>query len=375
MRLLAGDLSTGLIKVRNIPATRGDVMTAIGEAGTITCVVKYPLVDPNTGVTIALSNLIAPAKSFLAFEDDNGNIINAGPIWYENFDFDASEYTLTAAGLASYYDYRKVLPALNDALSTDTPIGHDTSIVNFDLATIAKKLVQQAHTWSHGSMNVVFPADVVSTNYRNMLGVDIESLGDNLAGISGVQNGPDIDFRPRYSSDGNHIEWVMTMGTPLTQSPGADWIWDTTVPTPSVKGLNISRDGTVLVTDAYEVGTIDTTTTLPLMAKSVDTTLTALGYPRMEAVDQRPTVIDVPTLTAHAAEDTFSGRFYLETWKFQASRSVYPVLGSYHSGDYATMILKDNGYKTAGRYRMRITRITAHIDSQFVELETTPVMS
>jgi hypothetical protein len=279
--LFAGDLRTGLIRVRNIPATSASVQAEIGGAGTISCQLSMPMVDPYTGVAIPFRSLILPTRSFLGYEE-NGKIINAGPIWSDIGDLDKNTITLNAAGLRSYWDYRFILPALQDNVLSDVPAGHDTNLSGLSLRTIAKRYLQQAQTWTAGSVPLVFEDDFLADNIRNVKGEDLKNLNEALSQLSGVIGGPDMAFRPRYTIDGNHVEWIMQTGDPELKQAGPDHIFDMTVPTPSVKGAKVTRDGSQIVTDDYEVGGTPEgqEDASPLMAKSVDTLLTMPGAVR-----------------------------------------------------------------------------------------------
>jgi hypothetical protein len=272
--MFGGDLRTGLIRVRNIPVTGASASAKVGNAGAVSCDMKFPMIDPQTQVPIPLLSILSPTKSFLAYKE-NGKVVNAGPIWNEVSDLDANTVTLNAAGLRSYWDYRNVIPALIDSDRTSLPIGKDTALLNYSYGTIAKRLVQQAQSWTSGSVPIVFESDVLGDYVRNYAGEDLKNLGEALDQLSGVINGPDIAFRPRITVDGSHLEWVMMTGVPLS-SPGAPHVFDMTVPGAAVRGAKRVRDGSAIVTDNYQTGSVpaDDSDAKALMAKSVDTLLT-----------------------------------------------------------------------------------------------------
>lgn len=255
MKLLAGDLRTGLIQVRNIPALDGSVVVNLNGAGAIVATVQLPLVDPQTGQAIPLPSIIKPGKSFLAFED-NGTIINAGPVWFDKYDFDSGKYEIHAAGLLSYFNYRYILPVLNDALSTDTPVGKDTSYTTAggtatSLRTIAKRLIVQSRTWTGGDIPITFEPDFYGTNERTYLGKELNEIATNLGYITNVNNGPDIQFVPRFKpSDANYIEWQMKTGNPLLHQQ------DTTVAINLATNPSFETGTTGMATQTASSGTL-----------------------------------------------------------------------------------------------------------------------
>lgn len=371
VRLFAGDLRTGQIKVRNIPSKSGSATATVGAAGTISCTVKLPLRDPITGVEIPFADLIIPGKSFLGF-DDGGKIINAGPIWNDVYDFDTGKLTLTAAGIKSYWDFRYVMSILNDALSTDVPAGHNATFGPTSLRTIAKRVVANAQTMTNGSVPLVMEADFTGTNTRVIKGEEMRTVGQILSDLSGVQSGPDIAFPARYKTDPNFIEWVMLTGNPELVRSATDHRWDLSSPTPTVKGAQLTRDATGLVTDAFQMGSTPSGATVPVMAKKVDTTLPTAGYLRFEDVVNRSTNGDVALLQQYANEAALVGRAQVETYTFKSLKSAAPTIQSFNEGDYGVLVAKGNPRVPDGGTRVRILSYTSSIEDQFATISCAP---
>lgn len=279
MPFFAGDLRTGEILVRNIPAFKGSATCTIGAAGTIDASLSLPLVNPDDDVEIPFANIILPARSFLGYEeiidilDPNGEptgvtarkIINAGPIWSDVFDWDTNVIDLKAAGLRSIFNWRLVLPLLIDANLSSLP--QFDSYVDYvgSLRTIAKNLVKDTIRTIGGRLPIDFEPDFPGTNERHYAQTDFHRVNEKLEQISGVINGPDIAFRPVYGVDDNHVRWQMITGDPMLTQTGDPWKWDNTSVTPSIKGTKITRTGTSIVNVAYGAGD-------GVVAKSIDTT-------------------------------------------------------------------------------------------------------
>ena len=215
--IFGGDLRTGLIRVRNIAAESGSCRTVLGAAGTISATVRLPMEDPQTGIKLAIFDELAPGRSFLGWEE-NGVILNAGPIWTDAYNFDTKRILFSAAGLRSYWQYRYVLPALDDLDLDDLPAGKDTIFVeadNLSKRTVAKRLIQQAQAWNGGSVPVVFEPDYPGDTARTYRGHELHVVDEKLKQLSEVIGGPDIMFNPRYTDDARtHIEWLMQTGDP-----------------------------------------------------------------------------------------------------------------------------------------------------------------
>jgi hypothetical protein len=372
--IFGGDLRTGLIRVRNIPALTGNVGVTLGAAGVISCGVRLPMRVPRTDATVDLYNLLPPVKSFLGWEE-NGVILNAGPIWNTVWDDDSRMLTLNAAGLRSYWQFRYVLPALT---SLELPIGKDTEILStagVDLATIAKRLIQQAQAWTNGSVPLVYPADRAGSAQRRYEGHELHVLDEKLKQISEVENGPDLMFPARYTSSARtHIEWVMEAGNPRLGAT-TPHKWDATgLPNPALKGLKVTRDGTALTTDNYQTGATDETTEegYPIMAKKRDSFLTGLGYPVLESDEDRTSVTTLSVLQGHANAAAAVGRLNTTQWSFQSRKNRVPRIETVSVGDMAVISTRDNPALGTDEHKLRIMEISSRVGDGFASFTCAP---
>ena len=285
----AGDLRTGRIRLRNLPAAAGEASAVVNGAGGISVTLQMPMIDPYTDTPVPILSTIGLGRSFLGYEE-GGKVINAGPIWTDEYNMDAKTWKFNAAGLWSLWNYRFVMQLLQDSDPDSLPLAKDdVAYSGISLRTIAKRLVQAAQQATSGSVPLVFEPDFAGDNVRTYSSRDLGVLFQRLQELTNVINGPEISFRPQYQEDPNYIEWVMKTGNPLlfnTTRP----TWDTTVPGTSIKGATIKRDGTLIRTDDYEQGdapkaegddqnadTAAPSSDAPLTAKSVDTYLTRPG--------------------------------------------------------------------------------------------------
>lgn len=336
-RLFAGDLRTGLIRVRHIPAFAGDCEVTVNAAGIIQAQVKLPLKDPDTGVAIPFRSHVTPLRSYLAYEE-GGIVYNAGPIWTDDYDVDTHTLTLRAAGLRSYWDYRYVMALLDDMDPDDLPAG-TVSFTGLSLRTIAKRLVQNAQAQTGGEVPVDYEADILGDNDRNYLAQDYHRTNEKLQQLSGVINGPDIALRPYITTAGTHLRWNLVTGDSLL-AQAKEHKFDTTAAGQVVRSAKVQRNATAIVTDAFLTGSSDEETGELLQAKSHDNTLIDADYPRMERQIDNSSVINVPVLQEQADGVTASGRALLEQWSFDANLHVEPKIGTYLEGDYCKLVLK-----------------------------------
>lgn len=377
--IFAGDLATGLVRVWNLPVISGGCTSTLNAAGQITATVRLPTRDPYTGAAVDVSDAITPGKSYLAYEE-NGVILNAGPVWNVTYDMDAGTWTLQAAGIRSYFDHRFVLPVLGTPAGARTAV---TSYTGLDLRTIAKKLVQQAQSWSHGGVPMTYEVDVTGTSSRNYDGYAMHRVGQALADLT--NGGPDIDFRATVT--GQYLSWAMVTGNPELTQAGPDRVFDTTVPYPTVRGVQVTLDATTLVTDDYEVGATpdsatDTTTvapedggdpvTPPIIGGNYDSTITTNNFLRMEESHSQSTINDATHLTLDAITATTQNRQPTWAWKFQSMIDHAPLLGSYATGDYARIAFQGNPIIPDGQTRLRITSIEATLGDNWATITATP---
>lgn len=373
--IFGGDLRTGLIRVRNIPAISGSCTTRLGAAGTINAGVKLRLRIPGTDVVLGLYDLLLPGKSFIGWEED-GVVQNAGPLWNTTWSIDSRTLSLAAAGLRSYWQFRYVLPAL---LAGELPIGRDTRFLPEDglhLRTIAKRLVQQAQAWTNGSVPVVFEDDIAGDAQRTYLGHELHVVDEKLRQISQVIGGPDIMFNPRYTSDARtHIEWVMETGDPELTSV-TPHKWDASrLPSPTVRGASVQRDAAVLTTDNYQIGATDDDEiedAPPLMARATDDYLTGLEYPILESSDDRTSVTTPSVLEGYADQAVLTGRQYAETWAFDAVKSATPRIGEVRVGDKAILTTGNDPALGTADHELRVLEVTSTLGSGFAKITCAP---
>ena len=354
-RYIIGNLRTGR-RILDLPVLAGPWDNRILTAGSVSVTVDYN--DPDVRA-LQLGNTAAPAQAFLAVVEGD-NIMEAGPIWTRNYDRDAGTMTLGAKGMGSYFNYRLVLPLLaatvgvdqftvpdpSDASKTMANPALTSSYAALSLGTIAKRLVQQARSWTGGDVPIVFQDDEAGVHEKNYLGLDFKAVMEAVEDLGNLENGPEFAFQPRFTADKLGVEWLFRTGTnaqPLVTSASVP-LWSVTAPQSPVSGFYTSEDGSRLLSLGWQVGGRQEDKVL--VARSFDSSLVDAGFPLMEGVDSsHSSVSQQGTLDAYAAAMVRAGLSPYELWGFKAKarpldergRPAGPQIGQFRVGDFADL--------------------------------------
>lgn len=361
---LLADLRTGR-RLVSVPVMTGPWSTKLGSPDDLS--VKIDMRDPDA-IALNLRVTAAKGRSILAVQEGN-NIVAAGPIWADHYDRDNATLDLTAKGIRSIFNYRYILPVVAATTSLTTWLVPDpsdssktmanpalaTTYNGVSYATMAKRLINQAMAWTGGQLPIDFsnvPDEVVAGLTKTWDGVDFATVGGGLDALMGLQNGPEIEFRPQLTADGLGITFVAEMGTsadPFVGAGGpgqANPRWNLTAPKSHASGFMLDGDGTVLASNSW--ATAGRTADTVLVSRAIDQTLVNQGYPLMEVADTTHSSVALQaTLDAYAAQNLADGQQPIETWAFQAD--AYPVdenghqdgpqVGSYRTGDFADLFV------------------------------------
>jgi hypothetical protein len=369
LRWFLADLATGRYKM-DLPVLSGRWQRLLNRPETIECTLD--LRDPD--VIALLPRLsTAPARTVLAVAKGDV-VLAAGPIWARNYSVDDRELTLSAKGVWSYYDHRFILPVVAASLATTSFSVTDpdneggmmpnpdlrTFLTGWELGTIAKKLIQQAHEWTGGVLPIVFEDDRAGTHERSFEGPEFKNLGDVLRQLQDVDGGPDVRFLPRFTDDRLSIEWLLQTGTeadPLL-SGGSLHRWDASVHGSAVSNLQIRDDASALASLGWASGGKSADTSL--VSRAYDPNLVDQGYPLFEELDSGHSTVSVQaTLDAHAANVVGYGSAPTEVWSFDVEANSQPFLGAYFEGDFCEVDVAP--YK-----RSFVTGLPEYIDGLFL---------
>lgn len=339
-----GDLLTGRIYSR-LPLIKDTWTQPLDDAATLGgTVIMSPDVQAMNPWSVA-----APAKTWLGvtYQDSSGveTWIDAGPIWTCDYtDDDAGTLQIAARGLWSYFDHRKVMGVLADAVN---PATSSVTYNAWSLGTIAKKLVQLAQAHTGGNLPLVLPADFAapddSDHQRTYNGYDLTWLGDALRALSGVVNGPEIAFTPQFQTDTRYIQWVMRTGTetdPYLHQTGADWVYDANTTKSGVFGTDVVRDGTGMGDEAWVKGNGEGTSAV--IGHGLGSTLTGNGYALFELdIAGHDTTLIQATAQSYAEAAVAAGSKETLALTFRVSRDTSPSVSQVQVGDYVKFTAKD----------------------------------
>ncbi|QHB36600.2 minor tail protein [Arthrobacter phage Adolin] len=328
----------------------------------------------------------------------NGEILECGPIWQQDYDADAETLALTASGLWSVFDVRKALRGDAPSVAMDAqewladafemgwaaPNASTISLSGLSLGSIARELIRisiQDNPFTRpdgsnaGSLNIVLPPIEYGTNQRNYMGYDLGNIGERLRQLTEVQNGPDIRLRPRFKGDDpTVVEWVLETGTtaqPLLVQSGPDWIWDTAVAESGVVKLGVKRDATGMAARAWVPGNGQEQNMK--LAWQTDLTLVNAGFPWTETDIASKEVEDQLVLDAVADRLLADSLAPWDSWSLQVRADSFPRLGQYLPGEWAQInVGPGHPMIEAGTYRVRVMAIDGD-HSETVKLTVAPM--
>lgn len=360
-RYFIGNLRTGR-RIIDLPVYAGNWSDNLLTAETIQCSFKTDLPEL---LPSSIGSSTLPTQNFLAVADGD-QILAAGPIWHRTINKSAKLITLNAGGLASYYDYRLILPVLAQSYPTNQwlvpdPADETRTIPNpvlttfyngISLGTIMKRLVQQAHAWTGGQLPVIFRPDELddnADNQRTYFGIDFKNLGEALAQISEVRNGPEYNFQARFMTDKLGVEWEFQTGTkaqPLIFANSEPLTWDFNLEQTAADNLIIDDDGTQFASYVWQTGGRQADTVL--VSRAYDPTLVNANFPLMESADSsHSSVTDQNLLNSYAQADVNNGKRLSSVWSFDALRNPLderglpygPRITEYTTGDFIKLRL------------------------------------
>lgn len=342
LELYAFEMLTGR-RLTPLPVSSGSWALKVNADETIDCSIKS-----NSAAARELDvwgSTVLARNGLLAVVD--GEPVAAGPLWKRSYS-QGGDISLTAGGLRSYWERRLLLPPaarttpfINPATG-DPDTSLDTVLSGLSYGTIAKRWVELMLLWPGGAIPMSLPPDEAGTRVREVKAVELKNLRKLLDDLSGVINGPEIAFRPRWSADGLGIYWEMQTGTnarPQLGNPDPTLTrWTVGAPKGGAFDLSVEEDATSMSEEVFASGGRQSDSVLISRARS--TVLPNAGFPLLQSTDtSHNDVVEVETLNDYAEGGADLGRYVASFWSMsvRAHEPGTPRLGDYWLGDMATI--------------------------------------
>jgi len=328
----------------------------------------------------------------------DGQILECGPIWTQDYDAEREELALTASGIWSVLDMRKALKGLAPGPAHDAPEWHTGYAANgwlqptassitlsgLTLGSIARELVRisiednpftRPDGSNAGALNIVLPDEIAGPHTKTYNGFDLGSIGARLRELTELQNGPDIRLRPRFKGDDpTVVEWALETGTeeqPLLVQNGPDWLWDTAVQRSGVVKLGVKRDATGMAARAWVPGNGQERNML--VAWQTDTSLIDAGFPWTEADIAAKEIEDQTLLNSLADRVLTDSLAPWDQWSLQVRADQAPRLGQYLPGEWAQInVGPGHPMIEPGLYRVRVMAVDGD-HTETVKLTVAPM--
>lgn len=332
----------------------------ISDAGSGT--VSVPL--GGTGISAADLDQVTKPWRFSIATCYKNFVCQAGPIIGETYADSSGKTQITYAGIWKLLTKRLVFPPSWTGGTTPAVLGADTLYSSTTWRNIAIQLVTD--TITRGTLPIVLPTpDAPGTVTQQYYGYDMSQIADTLTNITAQSGGPEIEFRPQFSSTPGYIQWAMRAGTPRLGQIGAPWVWDYGS-RGALVSLDYASDGSLMEHSDYTRGsgaqynlTVGT---------FYDPTLVAAGYPLLEAVNGSNTQeTSLTKLNSYAQGDVQTYQYPVATFTAYAridgrdgdgNVTGSPSIDQFSVGDTGTFCVQGHRRVPDGTYSMRITEVT-----------------
>lgn len=211
-------------------------------------------------------------------------IVQCGPVIDAGYD-DRGDNVLSVgvSGIWELWNKKRLLvnASWDKATKPITDVSADVNLADLTLHDIARALIDNdMDRW--GSLPIVLPdAEPAGTNERAYPGYDLVPVGTRLGDLTQVQDGPEVEFRPRFTDTAHtHVEWVMRVGSPRLGNLGYPHSWTYGG---ALVHLSADHDGSRMLTEDWVRG--NGMERGLLVGHSADSTLEDAGYPHLDNVN------------------------------------------------------------------------------------------
>lgn len=322
----------------DLPVKKGAPWTvALNRADSLECTINMRDAD-NRGLD--LRSATEPEKTILLARNEADVVIAWGIIKpTREWDEDKQTLKIEASGVRDEY-FGQTIIAPASALSAALTVSGkpnpalDTTLTNYSLGTIGKKLVEQRLAFPGAPVPFILPPDEIGTHERTYPFPAFTTIGEALDDLADVEGGPDFAFDAQRAPDGLSLLYVMRHGSEAEPRIGTHvGQWSLGGTASPISGFKLGDAGEGIATAIWfsagkQSGDV-------LLARALNEALiTEAGYPPLDLVDTtRNTVSKQSTLNAYAneARDFVSrGRRELS---FNVRADARPGLGEVRPGD------------------------------------------
>jgi hypothetical protein len=337
---------------------------------------SFNLADTDTR-KLGISAASTPGASFAVVVNDGVPEVG-GPVWISNYSRSNRKRTITAKGMWSYFDHRVLIPLVAQNMPViDPATGEPYAVMNSNFVglsygTIAKRMVQQAIAFTGGHVPIVFEPEEAGPYQRGYLGTDLAMVGERLRQLTEIENGPDIAFKPRFTTDGLGMEWVFRTGTLAKPNLAGETIhiWDYSVPEPSIADLETTIDATNLASRFWLSGGRSDDRTY--IERADDLSLLNAGFPLLEASGSSDA--ETPALLkSKATEQVRTNKLPKSSWSFKVRADGDPKAVDVGVGDYCRIVIaNDDEIPDSGPegYLRRIVSKAGDRDGKWIKITT-----
>ncbi|ACU39454.1 hypothetical protein [Actinosynnema mirum] len=303
-------------------------------------------------------------------------VVQAGPIMTYRWDDDAGALTVGAGGLWAVLN-RRVLKSSHQGSITEAEA--DVVLAGLSLGTIAKRLVQHAETSdAYGGLPIAYPDDVTGAHERTYYGYDLAMVGERLTQLTQVDQGPDVELRPRFATAPGFLEWEMRIGAPML---GVSMPQQSVRYGAGLRRLDVDGDASEQASDVRTPGQ-GMERALPV-GRATDSTLQQVGHPALHSVDRGHTsVTETPTLDGHAAATIALRGRPVETWTgimradgaLPGSERRGVGLGAFAAGDVLQIGVQRHGWIPTGQYPRRAITVSSTGSPDEIQVQFAPAL-
>ncbi|MBP2341129.1 hypothetical protein JOF41_007383 [Saccharothrix coeruleofusca] len=290
-----------------------------------------------------------------------GAVLQAGPIVaHQDPDDGSGTVTIGAVGLGQIFNRRVLKTA---GVTTGLAAAAPMTISGVALPTVIKYLLLAGTLDPYCELPIVLPAtDIPGTESRTYLSVDLRYIGQEVSDLSGLDNGPEVDFSPRLTVDSvgrEKVEHVVRIGNPTLDVVGGEpWTWDYGQ---SLLSLPTSSDSSRMGFRAWARGNVSQG--LTPIGYAEDPTLPAAGWPQLDIVATASDETDQAVLNALATgQVTLLGR-PVATWEATVltdpgGSDAWPSLAAIIPGGWGVFGVYGHRTVPDGDYRWRVLGYT-----------------